>query len=77
MGTQRKGACPSVWGTDGFPEEVRSESKLKDKYELPSPNSERVVSEMHRWLEYWWERRASYPGESQTSFGGTVGRTGV
>lgn len=37
MGTQKKCSCPRVWGTEGFPEEVRLEPKPKHGYELTSP----------------------------------------
>lgn len=36
-GTLKKGNCPRLWGTEGFPEEVRSEPKPKDEYEVTSP----------------------------------------
>lgn len=34
VGTQKTGPCPGVWGTEAGPEMVRSEPKLKVKYEL-------------------------------------------
>lgn len=37
MGTQKERSRPRVWGTEGFPEEVRLEPKLKRGYELTSP----------------------------------------
>lgn len=37
MGTQMRATCPGAWGADGFPEEVRSEPKPKNEYELSRP----------------------------------------
>lgn len=32
-----EGSCP-IWGAEGFPEQVRSELKLKDECELSGPH---------------------------------------